>query len=376
MLSRETKAIDPLLTVILIGLCLLSAVVVSSVTIFIAQRSYHNPFYFFNRHLIHLVLAGVTFAMGYWVRPQWWLQHRVWLLLLALVMLAAVFVPGVGLSMNGAKRWIRMPFLTVQTSDPAKLFFILFTAAYAAQKSTAVLSFSRKWLPVLGLLGVFDVLLLAQPDFGSAIVITGVVLQILFIAGMPILSFMMILSVSALQALALALLTPYRFLRIVSFLNPWSYPFSSGYQLTQSLMAIGRGGFWGVGLGSSLQKIFYLPEAHTDFIFAVFCEEMGAIGGICVMLVFMVIVLRLLSWSYHFQATGQMFESYYCAAVAGWVGFQFIVSSGVNMGILPTKGISMPFISYGGTHVLTTMFAFGIVFRMIHQAGRERRFAA
>lgn len=367
MYRKDKNTIDPVLVFILVGLLLVSTVIVSSVTIFIAERSYNNPFYFFNRHMIHLVLAGMSFFIGYSVKPSLWVKYRAVLLIISIGLLAIVLVPSIGLSINGSKRWVRLPLLTIQTSDPAKLAFILFTAAYASQKSEATICFMRKWLPVLGLLGIFDVLLLLQPDFGSAIVISGVILQILFIAGMPILSFLMILGVSSIQAVILAVFTPYRFARIVSFLNPWLFPFSSGYQLTQSLMAIGRGGLWGVGLGSSLQKIFYLPEAHTDFIFAVFCEEIGALGGIVVIFLFLVMVLRLLFWSYHFQAENAYFYSYFCSGMSSWIGFQVIVSAGVNMGILPTKGISMPFLSYGGTHILTSLFAFGIVFRMVYQ---------
>ena len=370
----DHKNTDSLLVLLILSLLLVSTIIISSVTIFIAERAYHNPFYFFNRHMLHLLLAGVSFMVGYAVKPELWLRYRILLLLTALFLLVMVLIPGVGMSINGAKRWIRLPFLTLQTSDPAKLAFILFTAAYAANKSSAMLGFAQKWLPVLGLLVCMDVLLLMQPDFGSSIVITGVILQMLFIAGMPILSFMMILSAAVLQATLLAVLTPYRFARIVSFLNPWLFPFSSGYQLTQSLMAIGRGGLWGVGLGNSLQKIFYLPEAHTDFIFAIFCEEIGAIGGILVLAVFLVIVLRLLNWSYYFQARQQLFYCYYFAGLCSWIGFQVVVSSGVNMGLLPTKGISMPFLSYGGTHMLTSLFAFGIAFRMIaeHYRGGVR----
>ncbi len=359
------QSTDTLLVVLMVALTVVSAVIISSVTIFIAERSYHNPFYFFNRHMAHIALSGLSFFVGYYVRPELWMRYRVLLLAAAFFLLLIVLVPGIGLSINGARRWIRFPMVTLQTSDPAKLLFILFTSAYAANKTGSMLTFAEKWLPILVLLCGFDVLLLLQPDFGTSIVISGVILQVLFIAGMPILSFLMILSAASLQAILLAVLTPYRFARIVSFLNPWLFPFSSGYQLTQSLMAIGRGGVWGVGLGSSLQKIFYLPEAHTDFIFAIFCEEMGALGGLTVLLVFLILVLRLLYWSYRFYQEQQFFFSYYFVGLSCWLALQTVVSSGVNMGLLPTKGISMPFLSYGGTHMLTTMFAFGIAFRMI-----------
>jgi cell division protein FtsW len=192
----------------------------------------------------------------------------------------------------------------------------------------------------------------------------------LFIAGMPILSFLMIIAAASMQAILLAVFTPYRFMRIISFLDPWLFPYSAGYQLTQSLMAIGRGGLWGVGLGNSLQKIFYLPEAHTDFIFAVFCEEIGAIGGVLVMGAFCLIVIRLMQWSYRFYTESDYFKSFYMSGLAAWIGFQFLVSAGVNMGLLPTKGISMPLLSYGGTHVLTSLFAFGIAFRCLHDQPR------
>ena len=368
---KEGRHFDSILTVTLLGLLLLSTVIISSVTIFIAERSYSNPFYFFNRHIMHLVLASGTFILGYSVHPNVWIRYRLLLLFIAFSLLMIVLIPGIGVSINGARRWLRLPMITIQTSDPAKLAFILYVCAYAAERADSATKFSRKWLPILGMLATFDILLLLQPDFGSSIVLTGVILQILFIAGMPILSFLLILSATAVQATLLAVFTPYRFLRILSFLNPWLFPFSTGYQLTQSLMAIGRGGLWGVGLGSSLQKIFYLPEAHTDFIFAVFCEEIGAIGGILVLCAFLVIVLRLLSWSYYYQSKGLRFFSYYHAGISAWLGLQVIVSSGVSMGILPTKGISMPLLSYGGTHMLTFLLAFGIVFRMAYENNKS-----
>ncbi|HAV94120.1 MAG: putative lipid II flippase FtsW [Legionellales bacterium] len=367
MYQQKSAKSDSLIALLLIGLLLLSTLIVSSVTIFIAERAYSNPFYFFNRHLVHLVLAGICFVVGYLIKPDFWVRYRALVLMVAIGLLVAVLVPGIGSVINGSRRWIRTPLMTIQTSDPAKLAFIMFIAAYASEKIKANLSFSRKWLPAIALLGIFDGLLLLQPDFGSAIVITGVVLQILFVAGMPILSFMMIIGAASIQGVLLAVFTPYRFMRIVSFLNPWLFPYSAGYQLTQSLMAIGRGGFWGVGLGSSLQKIFYLPEAHTDFIFAVFCEEIGAVGGVIVMVAFCTIVVRLIQWSYHFFDRAAYFNSFYLAGISGLIGCQFIVSAGVNMGILPTKGISMPLLSYGGTHMLTSLFAFGIVFRMLSE---------
>lgn len=370
MYRHQTEKKDPLMGLLLVSLLLLSTLIVSSVTIFIAERTYHNPFYFFNRHLLHLALACISFSMGYLVRPSTWVRYRVLLLFMAFALLAVVLVPGIGTVINGSRRWIRLPLMTIQTSDPAKLLFILFTSAYCAEKFGNKLSFLQKWIPLISLLSLFAGLLLLQPDFGSAIVIAGVILQILFIAGMPILSFLMIIAAASMQAILLAVFTPYRFMRIISFLDPWLFPYSAGYQLTQSLMAIGRGGLWGVGLGNSLQKIFYLPEAHTDFIFAVFCEEIGAIGGVLVMGAFCLIVIRLMRWSYRFYTESDYFKSFYMSGLAAWIGFQFLVSAGVNMGLLPTKGISMPLLSYGGTHVLTSLFAFGIAFRCLHDQPR------
>ena len=370
---KASTAFDSVLLVSLLVLLLVSTVVIGSVTIFIAERAHSNPFYYFNRHMVHLFLAAGAFFCGYCVSPGVWVRYRVLIALVAFALLLMVLVPGVGISINGARRWIRLPLVTVQTSDPAKLAFILYVSAFASERVQGLGGFTKTWLPVLLLLVFFDVLLLMQPDFGSAVVITGVILQISFIAGMPMLTFLMIVAAAIIQGALLAILTPYRFMRIVSFLNPWLFPFSSGYQLTQSLMAIGRGGLWGVGLGSSLQKIFYLPEAHTDFIFAVFCEEMGIVGGIVVLGIFLIMVLRLLVQSYRYQSAGQYFYSYYCAGISAWLGLQVIVSAGVNMGLFPTKGLSMPLLSYGGTHMLTFMLAFGIVFRMAYESVRSDR---
>ncbi|MEC8064336.1 MAG: putative lipid II flippase FtsW [Pseudomonadota bacterium] len=361
-----TLITDPMMSLVIVGLITLGTIAVTSTTVFIAQRQYHDLFYFARNHFIHLVIACTAFLGARRVPFRRWEKLRGIFLILSVLGLAAVLLPGLGVEVNGSRRWVKIAGWACQPSEFSKLFFLIYLSGYCAQAKNK--SKRRKvifWLlPILWLL-VCACLLIVQPDFGSAAVLGLVTLVVLFTAGIPLTSFVIIAIAVTTLAVACAVLEPYRMLRIISFTDPWKYAYSSGYQLTQALMAIGRGGVWGVGLGNSLQKIFYLPEAHTDFIFAVFCEELGLIGGLGLLLAYLFCVLRMVSWAYFFEQNNHLFSALYTVALSSWIAVQVGISVGVNLGVLPTKGISLPFVSYGGTHLAVSFFAFGIFSRMM-----------
>lgn len=368
--------IDVVLIVLIIFLAGLGTLMVFSSTVYFAQKHFNDSWQFFYRHIIHLILSFGLFGLGYISKPDKVFRLRWVFLLMSLLALVLVFLPGLSPKINGAHRWIRVFGFMLQTSELAKLGLIVFTAAYAAKPVTSRTSPSNMtWYLPLMLLMIFDGLLLLQPDLGSAVVLSLVILQCLFLAGMPLrLCFQILLGFLVVVA-ALVVSAPYRLLRIVAFIDPWKHALGSGYQLTQSLMAVGRGGLMGVGIGNGLQKHFYLPEAHTDFIFAVMCEELGAFFAMVVILVYLLLSWRLLFWSWRFAKQGAKFSAYYTAALGLWLGNQSMISVAVNLGLLPTKGLVLPFLSYGGSYLLAFGWALGFACSMIHQfaqVGKKR----
>jgi len=371
---RKTLFIsDPILLALVLGLLMVGFITITSTTLFVAERQYQDPFFFVVRHVKHVLLALVVFFMARSREPSSWQAARGVCLLFACVSLLLVFVPGLGLEINGAKRWIRLGITVCQPSEISKLCYLLYLASYLSQETERIRrSELLFWVRPMVWLLVCATLLCLQPDFGSAIVLTTVTLITMFIAGMPLRTFIVLGLLAVTLAGICAVVEPYRMLRIISFTNPWKYAYGTGYQLTQSLMAVGRGGVWGVGLGSGLQKIFYLPEAHTDFIFAVFCEELGMVGGVCLLVIYLILVIRLLSWAYHFEKKRLLFMANYTTALSSWIGIQTVISVGVNLGVLPTKGLSLPLLSYGGTHIAVSFFALGVLSKMLqssHEGG-------
>ncbi len=373
MRLKQDLQFDPTLSLTLLLLLVIGLIMVTSSTLFVAEHQYNNALFFMQRHSIHLCIGSMAFIFGYFIPTKTIAYGRVAALLFCYVSLLLVLVPGVGLSINGASRWLHTPYGTIQPSELVKLGFIIFTASYCAKKKSRQRSLDNfDAFRLAGLLLGVDILLCVQPDFGSCIVLSGVVLQMLFVAGLPLLSWLSLASIAGILATTAALLKPYRLLRLATFMDPWSVAFSAGYQLTQSLIAIGRGGIWGVGIGNGLQKIFYLPEAHTDFIFAIICEEFGVIGGSAIIILYVILVVRMLQWSYQFAKNGQEFYALYTVGIASWIGLQVCIGSGVNMGLLPTKGLGLPLVSYGGTHLITVMLSLGVFYRMLRSEVHSR----
>ena len=349
------------------ALAVLGLVMVTSASVTFADRELGKPFYYAIRQTIYIGI-GVLMGGALFRLPLVWLERmaRV-LLLLSFVMLLLVLVPGIGVEVNGAIRWINAGLFRLQVSEPAKLLFIIYLAAYLARHGDEVRSNLSGFLKPLGLLSIAAMLLLLEPDFGATVVLAATVMGMLFIAGAKLMPFAGMLGAGGALLGGLAVSSSYRMERLTTFMNPWADPFDSGFQLTQSLMAIGRGEWLGVGLGSSVQKLFYLPEAHTDFIFAVLAEELGLLGVCVIIALYSLLVWRAFIVAAQAAKADNLFASYLAYGIGIWFGLQSFVNIGVNMGLLPTKGLTLPLISYGGSSMVVMCAAVALLLRVDYE---------
>jgi cell division protein FtsW len=342
----------------------LGLVMITSASSEVAAAQSGNPLYMMIRHVIYLVLGlgacGVTLLIpiATWQRLGWWM------LMGAFGLLIAVLVPGIGREVNGSMRWIGFSFFNVQPSEIAKVFVVIFLAGYLIRRQTEV---RETWMgffkPFIVLLPM-AFLLLMEPDFGATVVMMGAAAAMLFLGGVGLFRFglMVMLAVGAVFVLVQA--QPYRMARLITFTDPWSDQFGSGYQLTQALIAFGRGQWLGVGLGNSVQKQFYLPEAHTDFVFSVLAEELGVVGSLCTVALFMFVCVRGLYIGLWAERAKQYFAAYVAYGLSFlWIG-QFLINIGVNVGLLPTKGLTLPFLSYGGSSLVICCACLGLLLRI------------
>jgi len=287
-----------------------------------------------------------------------------------------VLVPGIGYMVNGARRWIRLGFMNFQVSELARVMLLTYVASYAVRRADELRGSFVGFMKPVAVLVLAAALLLVEPDFGAATVLLATGLAVLFLAGARLHHLAVPVVLGTASFALLALISPYRLRRLTGFLDPWGDPFDSGFQLTQSLIAIGRGEWFGVGLGASVQKLFYLPEAHTDFVFAVLAEEFGFFGIVVVLGLFAVLVGRALVISRDAARAGRAFQSYVAAAIGIWLGLQAFVNVGVNMGLLPTKGLTLPLLSYGGSSMLVTLGWLGVLLRIHHDTQASGRAGA
>lgn len=350
------------LAVVLLGLMM-----VYSASIVVSEKMYAEPFHFVIRQLLFMTLGVSLAAFIIRIEIQQWQKIGLILFGLSLFFLVIVLVPGVGRQINGSTRWIGFSGIGFQVSEFAKFAAIIYLARYLVCHQESVKKEISGFLKPMILLAVMAALLLREPDFGSTAVIMAAALALLFLAGARVWQFCLLfgLVVGALAILAIS--SPYRMARLTSFLNPWQNPFDSGYQLTQSLIAFGRGSLLGVGLGESVQKLFYLPEAHTDFLFAVLAEELGLLGALVVIFLFMMIVYRILKIAREAELQKRFFAAYVAYGFGLWIAMQVAINIGVNTGILPTKGLTLPLMSYGGSSVLIMCIVFAIIFRIDYE---------
>ena len=367
--------LDPWIIGTVSALLLIGLVMVASASIGISEKETGEAFHYFTKQLMFVSLGLVAAGIGLAIPTRVWDERSTWLLIGAFVLLLAVLVPGVGYVVNGSRRWVRLGLMNFQVSEAARVMLLMYVSSYAVRRADDLRSDFKGFMVPVAVLGAAAVLLLCEPDFGAATVLFATGLGVLFLAGARIVHLLVPVVVGTVGLAALALLSPYRLRRLTGFLDPWGDPFNSGFQLVQSLIAIGRGEWFGVGLGASVQKLFYLPEAHTDFVFAVLAEEFGFLGVLVVVSLFALLVARALLISREAAQAGQTFQSYVAAAIGIWLGLQAFVNIGVNMGLLPTKGLTLPLLSYGGSSMLVTLGWIGVLLRIHHDTqatGRVR----
>jgi cell division protein FtsW len=298
---------------------------------------------------------------------QVWRNLGPLMLFVGIALLVVVLIPGIGREVNGSTRWVRLGIMNLQVSEPARLCFLLYLAGYLVRRNKSLREEFTGFLRPMIVLSIACVLLLLEPDFGAAVVLLATAMIMMFVAGARIRDFLVFFALAVVAMIALAIASPYRMKRITGFLDPWADPFNSGFQLTQSLIAIGRGEWFGVGLGDSVQKLFYLPEAHTDFVFAVYAEEFGLLGSVVLIALFLALLWRIFKLAMRAAEAERFFEAYIAIGLGSWLGIQAFINIGVNMGLLPTKGLTLPLISYGRSSLIITMICIALLLRIHHE---------
>lgn len=364
---KTSLKVDPVLVAIVGALLLGGFVILASASISISDNAAGNPFFYIQRQLLAAAIGAVAGGICLFIPMQVWQNLGPLMLFTGLALLVVVLIPGVGYEVNGSTRWVRVGFINLQVSEPARLCFLMYLAGYLVRRNKAVREEFVGFLRPMLVLTLACVLLLKEPDFGAAIVLLATALTMLFVSGARIRDFIVFFSVAVLAVVALTVTAPYRMKRLTGFLDPWSDPFDSGFQLTQSLIAIGRGEWFGVGLGDSVQKLFYLPEAHTDFVFAVFAEEFGLLGSLVLIALFLALLWRVFKLGTRAHDAERFFEAYMAIGLGTWLGLQAFINVGVNMGLLPTKGLTLPLISYGRSSLIVTMICIGLLLRIHHE---------
>lgn len=358
-------------------LAILGLVMVMSSSVSIAERQSGDAFFYLKRQLVFFGIGASIAALVIRIRMESWQQASVLLLGLAYFLLILVLIPGIGHEVNGAVRWIPLGLFNLQASELVKPLMLLYLAAYLVRRAESLRSQMSAFMVPIALMAAASGLLLLEPDFGTAVVITTTGMGMLFLAGVPLWRFGLLVGMALGAGLLLIMAAPYRLIRMTTFLDPWQDPFASGFQLTQSLIAIGRGEWFGVGLGGSVQKLFYLPEAHTDFLFAVFAEEVGLVGVVGLIGLYGFIVVKAFLIGSRSLKEGLPFGGYLAYGIGLWFGLQAFINIGVNMGLLPTKGLTLPLMSYGGSSLISSMLMMALLLRAslelrLARAGAQR----
>ncbi|HEX2826711.1 MAG TPA: putative lipid II flippase FtsW [Burkholderiales bacterium] len=373
MYYRETKKraaqpeYDRALVWCTILLLALGLVMVYSASIAIAEggrSTGHNPTYYLVRHAFFVAISLVLAVAAFQVPLRLWQQVAPMLFVAGLVLLILVLIPGIGREVNGSRRWISLGIANLQPSEIVKVFVVLYAADYTVRKAAFMHSLKRGFLPMFVVMLLTGGLLLREPDFGAFAVICVIAMGVLFLGGMNWKLFAGLFVLLVIGFLLLIWSSPYRMQRIVGFMDPWADPYGKGYQLSHALIAFGRGEWLGVGLGGSVEKLFYLPEAHTDFLLAVIAEELGFAGVAVIALLFGWIVMRAFAIGRRASMLERYFSSLVAQAIGLWIGVQVIINMGVNMGILPTKGLTLPLLSFGGSALAATCVALAILLRV------------
>lgn len=369
--ARPGFALDPVLAAAVISLTAFGTVMVGSASVSFADEKYGEPLYYLFKHLGALGIGGAGLLAALAIPSEVWYRLNGLLLVAGVGLLVLVLLPGIGHTVNGSTRWL-LP--GVQASEPARLCLLLYLASYATRRSRELAERLSGFVKPMLFIGGAAALLLIEPDFGAAVVLIATSLGVLFVGGARLRDFLLAMVAGGAALAALAFSSAYRVERLTVFLDPWADPFAAGFQLTQSLIAIGRGEWFGVGLGESVQKLFYLPEAHTDFVFAVLTEELGFVGASAVIALFGLIVYRAIVLGQQAIRSGLPFQGLVSTGIGLMLGFEAFINIGVNAGLLPTKGLTLPLMSYGRSSTVITLVSIGLLLRIYHELnGKQRR---
>ncbi len=378
--SRRSGAapaeLDPLLLWPALFLLLLGLVMVYSSSIALAEGSKftgHQPEYFLVRHTIFLMIGLVFGVVAFQVPLRFWQDMAPYMFLAGVALLVLVLIPHVGRTVNGAQRWLPLGPVGFQPSEAMKLFAVLYAADYTTRKLDAMGSFRHGFLPMAAVILLVGFLLLREPDFGAFVVVVAIAFGILFLGGINIRLFSLLALIAAIGFTLLITFSEYRRQRILGFMDPWQDSLGKGYQLSHALIAFGRGEWTGVGLGASVEKLFYLPEAHTDFLLAVIAEELGLFGVLAVVVLFGLLVQRAFVIGRQALMLDRVYSGLVAQGVGIWIGFQAFINMGVNMGLLPTKGLTLPLMSFGGSGIVTNCVALAILMRVDYENRRLMR---
>jgi cell division protein FtsW len=351
-------------TLILLGLGL---VMVYSASIAIAEADKatgHQSSYYLVRQSIFILIGLCAGAITFQIPVEWWQKMAPYLFMAGLASLVLVLIPGIGRNVNGSQRWLPLLVINVQPSEFMKLFAAMYVSDYAVRKAAQMDSIVKGFLPMVAVMVIVGFLLLREPDFGAFAVIAAISISILWLGGINARIFAGLLVLLPVAIVVLIKSSPYRMQRVIGFMDPWADPFGKGYQLSHALIAFGRGEWFGVGLGASVEKLLYLPEAHTDFLLAVIAEELGFVGVLVVLALFIWLVIRAFGIGKEAVANEQYFSALLAQGIGVWIGVQSIINIGVNMGVLPTKGLTLPLLSFGGSGILANCIALAILLRI------------
>ncbi|MDP2144699.1 MAG: putative lipid II flippase FtsW [Gallionella sp.] len=380
MVKTRTKPpqaqFDELLLWVLAGLLALGLVMVYSASIATAEGSKftgNQPAYYLMRHGIFIAIGVTAGAFAFSVPVQMWQSYAPVLFVTGVFLLILVLIPGIGKSVNGSQRWLSLFVINLQPSELMKLFAVMYASSYVVRKVKVKDTFVKAFVPMFAVMVLVGFLLLLEPDMGAFVVIIAIALGTLWLGGFNGKVFAALVFALPLAFAALILSSPYRMQRVIGFMDPWADPFGKGYQLSHALIAFGRGEWFGVGLGGSVEKLFYLPEAHTDFLMAVIAEELGLFGVSAVILLFAIFVLRAFQIGRHAAFLDRNYSALVAQGIGVWLGVQAMINIGVNMGVLPTKGLTLPFLSFGGSGVVVNCVAAAVLLRVDYENRRVAR---